>query len=39
MEGVEERFKMRVLYEVLGKGERERIWEGLKGLDEIEKGL
>ncbi|KAK4666041.1 hypothetical protein QC763_407320 [Podospora pseudopauciseta] len=39
MEGVEERFKMRAPYEALGKGERERIWEGLKGLDEIEKGL
>ncbi|KAK0672011.1 hypothetical protein QBC41DRAFT_383346 [Cercophora samala] len=39
LEGVEGRFRMRAPYEALGRGESERIWEGLRGLDEVEKGL
>ncbi|KAK4179404.1 hypothetical protein QBC36DRAFT_362884 [Triangularia setosa] len=39
LEGVEVRFGMRAPYEALGRGESERIWEGLRGLDEVERGL
>ncbi|KAK0742326.1 hypothetical protein B0T21DRAFT_282475 [Apiosordaria backusii] len=39
--GIEEEggFAMRRPYLPLGEGERERIWEGLRGLDEVERGL